>query len=76
MRRENGLCTPATFLHGGFDFVDVDLRVQQGGEVCRAGLSGLRHLQVVEFQPEVGVAHGAGGAAGGGRVACQTNGRS
>lgn len=44
---------PATFLHVSFDLVHVDLGVQQGGEMCRAGLGGFSHLQVVQFQPEV-----------------------
>lgn len=54
-------CILATFFHVSFDLVHVDLGVQQGGEVSWAGLSGFGHLQVVQIQPEVWVAHCAKG---------------
>ena len=44
---------PATLLHVRFGLVDIDLSVQQSGEMCRAGLSSFGHLQVVQLQPEV-----------------------
>lgn len=52
---------PVALLHVGSDLIHVDLRVQQSGEVSRAGLSGSGHLQVVQLQPEVGIAHRAVG---------------
>lgn len=51
--RKTSSCAPATFLQVGFNLVDVDLGVQQRGEMSRAGLSGSGHLQVVQLQPEV-----------------------
>ena len=55
---------PAALLCAGLDLVHVDLAVQQGREVGRAGLGGPGHLQEVELQPGVGVAHRTAGSDG------------
>lgn len=49
---------PALLLHVVANVVHVDLGVQQGGEMSGAQLCCSSHFQVVQIQPEVGLAHG------------------